>query len=379
MSTDVYVFQNLESVDVNTQYIYQTIANIKDSEEPHTLVKKPYVHVAESDVEHANSRTVSQSQSIKLGCSPFSKHVNNHTQFSSAFKGHSVTIYENQTNKECSNASCQRGQKRHYSSMFSSDNKCCHFHVSKETQSSYSKIAKLGAGVLCGKQSLDSSVGDDDSVSSDDIGGVMDIKDSVGCGTGTIKADRDDNETITENAISRLNSIAPRTAKTPQSSIGDRDSVSSDCDTGVIKDINHSVGCGTGSIKADRDDNETVTEVDIDVIHSSSISLSMAKTPQSFGHPECNRYNDETRIYTVPKLSYHEYIDYLTVEFEYDVNEYKNDSNEWSVYSKQGDAKLEPERSDNDINALNVDIINSVLDQNVIRMICENLLQKLKG
>ena len=378
MSTDVYVFQNLESVDANTQYIYQTIANIKESEEPHTLVKKPYVHVAESDVEHANSRTVSQPQPIKPGCSLFTKHANNHTQFSSAFKGHSVTIYENQTNKECSNASCQRGQKRYYSSMFSSDNKCCNCQVLKETQSSYSKIAKLEADVLCGKQSLDSSVGDGDSVSSDcDTGVVKDINQSVGCGTGSIKADRDDNETVTENAISRLNSIAPRTAKTPQSSIGDRDSVSSDCDTGVIKDINQSVGCGTGAIKADRDDNETVTEYDVS--HSSSISLSMAKTPQSFGHPECNRYNDKTRIYTVPKLSYHEYIDYLTVEFEYDVNEYKNDSNEWSVYSKQGDAKLEPERSDNDIYALNVDIINSVLDQNVIRMICENLLQKLKG
>ena len=378
MSTDVYVFQNLESVDVNTEYIYQTIAKIKESEEPHTLVKMPYVHVAESDIEHANSRTVSQPQSIKLGCSSFTKHAKNHTQFSSAFKGHSVTIYENQTNKECSNASCQRGQKRHYSSMFSSDNKCCHCQASKETQSSYSKIAKLGAGVLCGKQSLDSSVGDGVSVSGDcDTGVVKDINESVGCGTDSIKADRDDNETITENAISRLNSIAPRTAKTPQSSIGDRDSVSSDCDTGVVKDINHSVGCGTGTIKADRDDNETVTEYDVS--HSSSISLSMAKTPQSFGHPECNRYNDKTRIYTVPKLSYHEYIDYLTVEFEYDVNEYKNDSNEWSVYSKQGDAKLEPERSDNDIYALNVDIINSILDQNVIRMICENLLQKLKG
>ena len=376
MSTDVYVFQNLESVDVNTQYIYQTIANIKESEEPHTLVKKPYVHVAESDVEHANSRSVSQSQSIKLGCSSFTKHANNHTQFSSAFKGHSVTKCENQTNNECSNASCQRGQKRHYLSMFSSDNKCCHCQVSKERQSSYSKIAKLEAGVLCGKQISDSSVGDGDIVSGDDTVVVEDINESVGCGTGSIKADRDDNETVTENDVSRFNRIGPRMANTPQSSIGNGDSASSD-DTGVVMDINQSVGCRTGTIKADRDDNETVTE--FDVSHSNSIALRIAKTPQSFGNPECNRYNDKTRIYTVPKLTYHEYIDYLTEEFEYDVNEYNNDSNEWSVYSKQGDAKLKPEISDNDINALNVDIINSVLDQNVIRMICGNLLQKLKG
>ena len=371
----VYVFQNLESVDVNTQYIYQTIANIKESETPHTLVKKPYVHVAESDVEHTNSRTVSQPQSVKLGCSSFTKHANNHTLFSSAFKGHSVTIYENRTNKKCSNASCQRErrQKRHYSSMFSSDNKCCHGQTSKEIQSSYSKIAKLEAGVLCGKQSLDSSVGDGDGISGDcDTGVVKDINQSVGCGTCSI-ADRDDNETVTENDFSHFNPIGPRMV---QSSIGEGDSASSD-DTGVVMDINESVGCGTGTIKADRDDNVTVTENDVS--HSNSIALRMAKTPQSFGHPECNRYNDKTRIYSVPKLTYHEYIDYLTVEFEYDVNEYKNDSNEWSVYSKQGDAKLEPERSDNDIYALNVDIINSILDQNVIRMICENLLQKLKG